>query len=96
MATKTKSTMKRPAGHVPGGGAFSSKRKEVPLRTGGENRAMSPRAVNQLGNHVGNPQAVAMLDAGKALSPPLGNELAAKTKCGPGGSRQVLSHGTQK
>ena len=82
MATRSKA----------GGGVNSNKVVKKPLKTGGPNRAMSPCAVNELGNHVGNARAVEKLDAGKALSPPLGNSLVNNVGGGGPGKGRTL-HG---
>jgi hypothetical protein len=66
-----------------------------PVKTGAANRAVNPGFVSQLGGKVGEARAVVPMDGGKALSPPLGNELAATVSCGPGGSRTVSKSGSQ-
>jgi len=73
----------RRTGTGSGGGVGMNKVVKKPVKLGRPNRAMSPCAVNQLGNHLGNPKAVEKLVAGKALSPPLGNQLV--NNVGPGG-----------
>jgi hypothetical protein len=90
-----KSTRKKPSGHVAAGGAFGNKVVQKPVKTGAANRAKSPGAVNQLGNHLGNPSAIQKLDAGPALASQLGNSLAPKVTQGPGGSRTVQKSGSQ-
>jgi len=88
MKTKTKSKA--------GGGVNSNKVVKKPVKTGGPNRAMSPCAVNQLGNHLGNPKAVEPLVAGKALPSTLGNQLVNNVGTGgPGRGRKVMGQGTQ-
>jgi len=81
-----------------GGGPASKQVKQVGLKTGGQNRAKSPCAVNQLGNHLGNPNALAKLDAGKAIASELGNSLARNVGVGgPGKGRTLYGQsGTNK
>ncbi len=88
MATKSKA----------GGGPASKQVKQVSVKTGGPNRAKSPAAVNQMGNHLGNPNAVAKLDVGKALPSKLGNEKARDVGVGgPGKGRTLYGQsGTNK
>jgi hypothetical protein len=82
--------MKRTAGHKAGGGVNSNKVVKKPLKTGGPNRAQSPCAVNQIGNHVGSTAAVEKLDAGKALPSKLGNELVNNVGTGGPGKGRTL------
>src|SRR6266581_5079270 len=82
-----------------GGGPNSKQVKQVGLKTGSANRAKSPAAVNQLGNHLGNGVAVAKLDTGAALpGAKLGNEVARNVGVGgPGKGRQLYGQsGTQQ
>jgi len=55
------------AGSKAGGGPNSRQVKKVPIKTGTANRAVNPSWVAQQGAHVGNRQAVAKMDAGKAI-----------------------------
>jgi hypothetical protein len=48
----------RRTGTGSGGGTGMNKVVKKPVKTGGPNRAKSPAAVNQFGNHLGNPQAI--------------------------------------
>ena len=84
MAKQTKSSA--------GGGVNSNKVRKVGLKTGGPNRAMSPCAVAQIGGKIAHARAVEKLDAGKALSPPLGNELVTNVNGGGPGKGRTL-HG---
>ena len=85
----------RRTGTGSGGGVGMNKVVKKPVKPGKPNRAMSPCAVAQIGGKVAHARAVEKLDAGKAISPPLGNELAARIKAGPGGSREVRPTGYQ-
>jgi hypothetical protein len=94
--SKSTSSMKKPSGHIPAGGAFSSKKKEVPIRTGPPStEKINPKAVAQLGGKVGEKRAVEKIHAGTMSQVPPGNLVAAKTVCGPGGSRDVHRSGMQ-
>src|SRR5262249_4105111 len=91
-------------GHIPGGGIHSNKITERPVKTGSGARAVGPGGVGQLGerqgSHVtrgeesryrGDPFYI-----GRGLNPtPYGNEVAASTVCGVGGSRTIYSSGSQ-
>jgi hypothetical protein len=86
----------KPVGHKPGGGLNSNKAHNSKWRAkASPNRAVNPGYAAQLGTHVGNREGVEKMGNGKALSPPLGNELAAKVTRGPGGSRDVHKSGYQ-
>src|SRR5215469_1231078 len=87
-----------------GGGYHSRQHVEKPVKTGIGSRAVGPGGVGQLGamqgSHVtrgeesryrGDPFYI-----GRGLNPtPYGNEVAASTTCGPGGSRTIYSAGSQ-
>jgi hypothetical protein len=91
-------------GNQPGGGYGSRVVTERPVRTGSGSRGTSPGGVGQIGNiqgdHItrggssgyrGDP-----LHSGRSFQPvAFGNEIAARTVCGPGGSREVLRSGGQ-
>jgi hypothetical protein len=72
-------------------------------RTGAANRAIRPAGVAQLGASQGThitehgelPYRGISMKAGAALPSKLGNEIAAQTRCGPGGSRNVYRTGVQ-
>jgi hypothetical protein len=95
------------SGHRPGGGIASRQRMEKPVKVGAGATEMRPAGVSQIVSSMGNratnqgrtlPGAVekvrgSALPAG--LSVPLGNQVAAQTKAGPGGSRTVLRSGQQ-
>jgi len=88
--------MKKPSGHVPAGGAFSSKKKEVSVKAGPPStEKMSPCAVDQLGNHLGNAQAVEKLKMGTAPQVPSGNAVALNSGQRPGQGRTVSKPGSQ-
>jgi len=84
-----------------GGGARVT---EYPVRTGAGSRSTNPAGVNMLGNiqgsHVtrgedGNYRGEP-LHSGRSFQPSaFGNEIAARTVCGPGGSREVMRSGGQ-
>jgi hypothetical protein len=83
-------------GHRPGGGFASKQHVSVPVRTGMPARGRNPGHVGQTGVSV-DPKAVeerfkSMPHGGNVL---LGNEVAASTVCGPGGSRTTAKSGSQ-
>jgi hypothetical protein len=88
-------------GHRPGGGIAS---KNLVVRTGQQKKRDIPAGVAQLGQKQGN-KAMGQsqrLDysgveiiAGTGFKSELGNSVAAATKCGPGGSREVMKTGSQ-
>ena len=94
--------------NIPAGGAGSRNVKEVKVVTGNPGRGISPGAVSQLGEAIGNHATqsgnrlpyrgedyfLGKNPAGSAQ--PLGNSVAAATKCGPGGSRDVHPSGSQQ
>jgi len=87
-----------------GGGYGSSVVTERPVRTGSGARAIGPGGVSQLGNKVGSHVTRGQdsdyrgdaFNIGRGYNPtPYGNEVAANTMCGPGGSRTIYSSGGQ-
>jgi len=91
-------------GHRPGGGIKSRVNVERPVRTGASRERIRPSGVAQIGqrvgNHVTNQGAtgyggINSFGAGQGYPSELGNTLAAATKCGPGGSREVMRSGSQ-
>jgi hypothetical protein len=88
-----------------GGGITSRNKREVGFRTGKGGKATNPGYVAQLGTHVGDHTTGhksstgyrgEIFHKGPAYNPSkFGNELAAATKCGPGGSREVMKTGSQ-
>jgi hypothetical protein len=90
-----------------GGGILSNKLKQVGVRTGQPAKVQRPMGVSQIGQSLGNhataqgkpltrsvePVRGAALPSG--LSVKLGNQVAAETVCGPGGSRTVMRSGVQ-
>ena len=89
-----------------GGGYHSRQHVEKSVKTGTGSRGTHPGGVAQLGQHVGdkathgNPKGSGYrgepLHNNRSFQPtPFGNEIAANTTCGPGGSRQVMSSGSQ-
>jgi hypothetical protein len=95
------------AKNKPGGGLGSRVVTNRPVKTGMPARQQRPAGVSQIGSSIGNKST----DSGKMLtrsvepvragpiagvgSVKLGNEVAASTVCGPGGSRTVYGSGTQ-
>jgi hypothetical protein len=88
-----------------GGGGYGSRpHVEKPVRTGSGSHSTNPGYVSQLGNKVGS-HTTNKGDSGyrgeifhdrRDFQPtPFGNEIAARTTCGPGGSRTIYSSGTQ-
>jgi hypothetical protein len=91
-------------GHRPGGGIASKQHVETRVRTGSGSHSTNPGYVSQLGNKVGSHTTNKgdsgyrgeIFHTGKSFQPaPFGNEIAARTSCGPGGSRTVYSAGAQ-
>jgi hypothetical protein len=93
-------------GHQAGGGIASNKVVEVKQNLGQSRRGVTPGYVSQLGNKVGdhytnapggstNYRGEKFHDGRTGISVPLGNEVAARTVCGPGGSREVMRSGSQ-
>jgi hypothetical protein len=75
-----------------------------PVRTGAERRHVHPGGVAQLGQKQGNHstdgnvlanRGQPLFGPNKPISVPLGNEVSARTKAGPGGSRTIYKTGTQ-
>jgi len=77
-----------------GGGILGNKNVSPPVRTGQPYKASSPAAADQLGQAVSFKRE--QVEVGRAYTgSPLGNELAASVKCGPGGGRTVMKSGSQ-
>src|SRR6516225_3648087 len=97
--------MRMAKGHKPGGGIKSRTVVEKGVRTGAERRHIQKASVAQLGqmqgDHATNKggstgyRGVGLIGPKHPISEPLGNEIAARTVCGPGGSRKVYACGTQ-
>lgn len=87
------------------GGIKSRNVTNRPVRTGAAARAQNPRGVAQYGSAMGNhstegggkklTKAVETVPGRSIPSVKLGNEVAASTTCGPGGSRTVMRSGGQ-
>jgi hypothetical protein len=92
-----------------GGGGYGSRQHvETSVRTGMRARQMRQAGVSQIGEAVGS-HATNKADTGYRGDPvhgsfrpsgspggvKLGNEVAAATKAGPGGSREILKSGSQ-
>jgi hypothetical protein len=90
-------------GHKAGGGIQSRNIVSKPVRTGTPRQHVHPGGVAQIGQHVGNHATHKgrtdyrgeKLYAGAGYPSRLGNEVAANTVCGPGGSRTVMKTGSQ-
>jgi hypothetical protein len=89
-----------------GGGITSRNVVNKPVRTGQPAKGINPAYASQigrsLGDHSDNPSRTSNYrgDPRIAAVPvsnnvPLGNAVAAKTVCGPGGSRSVMPSGNQ-
>jgi hypothetical protein len=91
-------------GHKPGGGAKGKNVVKKPVRVGAARERIRPSGVAQIGqrvgDHVTNQGATGYgginpFGAGQGYPSELGNTLAARTVCGPGGSREVMRSGSQ-
>jgi hypothetical protein len=86
-----------------GGGIRSNKVTRQGVRTGSQPKAIRPGGVGQIGASQGSHATTkgdtgyrgAKFFGGSAPSAKFGNEVAAATVCGPGGSRTVYSSGSQ-
>jgi hypothetical protein len=86
-----------------GGGPHSKQVVSKPVRTGEQRQRVHPPGVAQIGQHVGNHATGKgslnyrgeKLFSGAGYQSRLGNEVAAGTVCGPGGSRTVQRSGVQ-
>jgi hypothetical protein len=89
MATKTKSKA--------GGGANSNKLKQVGVNVGPRStQNISECGVSQIGQKLGNREAIEPIVEGNAKQVPLGNDLAKNVgKGGPGTGRTVAKTGSQ-
>ena len=96
----------RDSGHQPGGGIASNKITERPVRTGTGSRNARPSGTAQIGIMWGDKATHGEPSgytgeklhgpASRNFQPtPFGNEIAANTVCGPGGSREVMRSGGQ-
>jgi hypothetical protein len=91
-------------GHRPGGGIASKQHVQTPVRTGSGSKSARPAGVAMFGqmqgSHVTHDRESdyrgERLHNDRSFQPtPFGNEVAAKTVCKPGGSREVLPSGGQ-
>ena len=87
-----------------GGGITSKNLVHKPIREGSPRKGVHVPGVNQLGAHVGDkgtnrPHSTGYrgepLFGAPAFQSELGNSVAARTVCGPGGSREVMRTGSQ-
>jgi hypothetical protein len=95
-------------GRRPGGGIGSRVNVEKPVRTGQRAEAINEKWVSQIGQAMGNkstdstkrlapiePLRGTLRPAGGPSGVDLGNAVAARTVCAPGGSREVMRAGSQ-
>jgi hypothetical protein len=91
-------------GHKAAGGIKSRNVVKKPVRVGQPRERIRHSGVAQIGqrvgDHVTNQGATGYgginpFGAGQGYPSELGNSLAAATKCGPGGSREVMRSGSQ-
>jgi hypothetical protein len=90
-------------GHKPGGGIKSRQKVEVGYRHGQQKKRTIPAGVAQIGQRQGNHFTHGLssdyggvsLFGGQGYPSKLGNRLAVETKCGAGGSREVMKTGSQ-
>ena len=96
----------RSSGHQPGGGLHSKNVVQQPVRTGSGSRNARPAGTAQIGIMYGDKATHGEPSGyhGEKLHGPaarnfqptkFGNELAARTERKPGGSREVMSSGSQ-
>jgi hypothetical protein len=87
-----------------GGGITSKNLVHKPVRTGAERRHIQKAGVAQIGQMQGNHttdmgatryKGVDLVGPKQPISVKLGNEVAATTVCGAGGSREVMRSGSQ-
>jgi hypothetical protein len=93
-------------GARPGGGLKSRVVVEKPVKVGKPREEINPRAVSQIGSALGNKatdhagklkgSAEKLVGSKRPLPSRLGNEVAASTICGVGGSRAVSKSGSQQ
>jgi hypothetical protein len=86
-------------------GIRSRNKREVGVRTGQRREHIQKAGVAQLGQRQGDHATnksgstgytgVSLIGPKHPISVPLGNEVSAKTQCGPGGSREVMKSGSQ-
>jgi hypothetical protein len=89
--------------HKPGGGAKSRVNVEPGYHHGQPKKRTIPAGVAQIGQRQGNhfthgassDYGGVNLFGGQGYPSELGNRLAVETKCGPGGSREVMRSGSQ-
>jgi hypothetical protein len=74
-----------------------------PVRVGKRREHLEKAGIAQLGQSQGNRamdtgvtryEGIGLIGPKRPISEPLGNEVAARTVCKPGGSRTVYAHGT--
>jgi hypothetical protein len=94
----------RRSGVGSGGGIGMNKNVQVPVKTGSGSKGVGPGWVGQRGNLQGSHTTDGKETSyrgepkftGKNFQQTkFGNEIAASTKCGPGGSRDVYKFGSQ-
>jgi hypothetical protein len=104
VGAKRRRKQMRHSGKGSGGGQGMNKNVKQTVRTGAPKRAVNPGGAGQIGasqgDHVtekrqGSGYRGEKLFAGTGYPSKLGNEVAASTTCGPGGSREVMRSGSQ-
>ena len=87
-----------------GGGITSKNLVHKPVRTGAKREHVHPGGAAQLGQRQGNHftdgsrsdyRGLELFGPTTPISVELGNSVAARTVCGPGGSREVMRTGSQ-
>jgi hypothetical protein len=90
--------------HKPAGGPKSRQVTQKPVRTGNPNRAVRPGFAGQIGTSIGTHVTERRretdyrgerMKGGAAIASKLGNQVAAETTCGVGGSRTIYKSGGQ-
>jgi len=94
----------RRSGTGSGGGLGMNKNVQPKYRTGAPRRGVRPAGAAQFGAAIGS-RAMGVGDTGyrgekvfggPALQSKLGNQIAAETTCGVGGSREIFKSGSQR
>src|SRR5262249_2935701 len=86
----------RRSGTGSGGGTGMNKNVKPKVQAGPPStNKVNPGGVNQLGNHLGNSQAIEPIIAGKAPQVPSGNQVALNSGQRPGQGRTIHGRGTQ-
>ena len=91
--------------HRPGGGIRSRTVVHKPVRTGAAREHIQKASVAQIGQRQGDHvtsragstgyRGESLIGPKSPISEPMGNEIAVRTVCGPGGSRTIYRTGVQ-